>query len=188
MRISAFISLIISAFLLAACGIQPVRSIDGNEGAMAYGNISVPEGTVTRVYLHKVNASYSPPYNNPPLSHTYNNGNFLFENLKPGKYILAGCISNTQEAYYFKTEMSDKLEIQQLATIDIEPGQIKFLGSYQMAYTGNPDVSDSSYDLLPVKQPSSKDILQHLLQITKGTGWDEKIELQLPQQQLSLNN
>jgi hypothetical protein len=188
MRSLVKIVFIVLILLLTACGIQPVRTIAGNEGSMAFGNISTPEGTVARVIIYNLDAVYKPPYRNPPLAHIFSNGDFMFENLRPGRYLVAGFITSNQSSYNFNYDGKSKQELQQFA-IEIKSGDVAYLGSYKISLLPDQLPSDKSFDITKVTQPSQHEILHHLKSVTDGTGWDEKIKSHLAKTQItSLKN
>ena len=145
----------------------------GPESSVAYGNISIPNQYITNVMLYKVGEVYAPPFKSPPKGHTYTNGNFFFENLEPGKYYLVGFMSG-QDAFYFNyTGLKDEEFINKVA-IDIKPGSVTYLGSYQVTGIERNIIQSDTFDIKRSKTPGKNKILTHLKEAAKGTGWDQR--------------
>ena len=171
--ISTITIIFITAFLSGCFGIAPIKDVAGPEYSAAYGNITLPENRViTRVTLYKVGEVYAPPFKSPPQSHTYNNGNFFFENLKPGKYYLASFMSGN-EVFYFNYRGLEKEEFLNEVAIDIKPGSVNYLGSYQVTGIERNFIKSDTFTIKRSKTPSETTILKHLQQASKGTGWDQ---------------
>ena len=173
------LSLLVAAVLLATgcAGSAPIRTADSPDKAMAYGNITIPGKVLTGVSLYKYGEIYAPPFKSPPRSHTYTNGNFLFENLAPGRYYLVSFMSGNN-VYYFDYSGIEKEDIEK-NLIDIKPGSVVYLGSYRV--TGETDhlLRQDTFDIEQVRDPSEKTILKHLQEVTAQTGWDVKISRRL---------
>jgi hypothetical protein len=172
------VKMIIAAFLLAiitGCGAPAIKPASGPEVAVAYGNITMPVGNITNVMLNKVGEIYAPPFKSPPQSHTYVNGNFFFEDLAPGKYYLVGFMSG-QEAFYFNYQGIDEAKFLKEVAIEIKPGAVVYLGSYQVTGIDRNFFKTDTFDIKPSKTPARNTILKHLIDATKGTGWDVRFQ------------
>ena len=126
--------MIITAMLvamIAGCGTPAIKPVSGPEASAAYGNITMPAGNITSVLLNRVGDIYAPLIKSPPQSHAYTNGNFSFENLEPGKYYLMGFMVD-QEAFYFNYQGIDEAKFLKEVAIDIKPGSVVYLGSYEV--------------------------------------------------------
>ena len=113
--------------------------------------------------------------NPPPEGHTYNNCNFFFENLEPGKYFLMGFMSG-QQAFYFNYRGIDEQKFLKEAAIDIKPGTVNYLGSYAVTGIDRNFFKSDTFDIKHSKTPSRTTILKHLMEAAKGTGWDARFE------------
>lgn len=172
------IKLIIAAMLvtiITGCGAPPIKQVSGPEAALAYGNITMPTGNITNVMLYKVGEIYAPPFKSPPQSHSYTNGNFFFEDLTPGKYFLMGFMSG-QEAFYFNYRGIDEQKFIKEVAIDIKPGSVTYLGSYQVTGIDRNFFKTDTFDIKPSKTPTRNTILKHLIEASKGTGWDVRFQ------------
>lgn len=168
------IGVVIFVAILAGCGAAPIKKVSGPESSAAYGNITLPDNkVVTRVILYKVGEVYAPPFKSPPQSHTYNNGNFFFENLKPGKYYLASFMSGNVAFYFNYRGLKDEEFLKKVA-IEIKPGSANYLGSYEVTGIERNFFMSDTFDIKRSKKPSKNTILKHLKDAAKGTGWDKR--------------
>ena len=174
-RLIPAIYTIVITFALTGCfGAAPIKPVSGPESSAAFGNITLPDNKViTRVILYKVGEIYAPPFKSPPQSHTYTNGNFFFENLPPGKYYLASFMSGNRH-FYFNFRGIDKEEFLEKVAIDIKPGTINYLGSYEVTGITENFFASDTFDIKASKKPAPKTILKHLAEAAKGTGWDKR--------------
>lgn len=174
-RLIPIISIVFTALILSGCfGAAPIKTVSGPESSAAFGNITLPDNKViTRVILYKVGEVYAPPFKSPPQSHTYTNGNFFFENLAPGKYYLASFMSGNR-AFYFNFQGIEKEEFLEKVAIDIKPGTVNYLGSYEVTGITDNFFASDTFDIKASKKPEPKAILKHLIEAAKGTGWDKR--------------
>ena len=168
-------SIILLAILLTGCfGAAPIKPVSSSKSSAAYGNITLPDNkVVTRVIMYKVGEVYAPPFKSPPQSHTYNNGNFFFENLTPGKYYLASFMSGNVAFYFNYRGLEDEKFLKNVA-IDIKPGTVNYMGSYEVTGIERNFFKSDTFDIKRSKKPGKKTILKHLKGATKGTGWDKR--------------
>lgn len=167
---------IITVFLSGCLGVAPIKQVGDPDYSAAYGNITLPDNKViTRVILHKIGEVYAPPFKSPPQSHTYMNGNFFFENLKPGKYYLASFMSGNYAFYFNYRGLKDEEFLKEVA-IEIQPGTVNYLGSYLVTGIEKNFIKSNTFDIKRTKKPGRKTILKHLKEASKGTGWDKRFE------------
>lgn len=164
--------------LLTACGTAAVDTVSGPGAAAAYGNITMPVGSITNVMLYKVGETYVPPFKSPPSSHTYRNGTFFFENLEPGKYYLVGFTAG-QEAFYFNFRGIEEVKFIDEMAIDIEPGSAVYLGSYEVVGLDRNFFKTDNFDIKLSKRPSKFTILRQLVDGNRGTGWDVRFKQEM---------
>ena len=173
-RVLSIVSIIFFVAILTACGAAPIKPVSGPQASAAFGNITLPDNkVVTRVILYKVGEIYAPPFKSPPQSHTYMNGNFFFENLSPGKYYLASFMSGNV-AFYFNFRGIEKEEFLEKVAVDIKPGSVTYLGSYEVTGITDNWFASDTFDIKASKTPGTKEILKHLKEAAKGTGWDKR--------------
>jgi len=168
------ISLTLIVAFLSGCQSAAIKPVAGSDSSVAYGNITMPGNKViTRVMLYKVGEVYAPPFKSSPQSHTYTNGNFFFENLTPGKYYLVSFMSGNAVFYFNFQGMSDEEFLKEVA-VDIKPGTVNYLGSYQVTGIEENLFKTDTFDIKRSKKPNQTTILKHLKDVTKGTGWDKR--------------
>ena len=172
--LSTIIITIITAVLAGCFGAAPIKHATDAKHSAAYGNITPPDNLViTRVILYKVGEVYAPPFKSPPQSHTYTNGNFFFENLTPGKYFLASFMSGNHIFYFNYRGLKDEEFLEKVA-IDIKPGSVVYLGSYQVTGIERNFFKSDTFEIKPSKKPGKGTILEHLKQAAKGTGREKR--------------
>lgn len=172
-RTTTIIIILVAAILTGCMGAAPIRPAAGPQASAAFGNISLPNQYITNVMLYKVGEVYAPPFKSPPKGHTYTNGNFFFENLEPGKYFLVGFMSG-QEAFYFNYQGLEKEEFLEKVAIDVQPGAVTYLGSYEVTGIERNFIRADSFDIKLSETPTRSTILDHLKEAAKGTGWDRR--------------
>lgn len=162
------------AIMLTGCmGAAPIKHAAGPDASVAYGNITIPDNYITNVMLYKVGEVYAPPFKSPPRGHTYTNGNFFFENLEPGKYYLVGFMAG-QEAFYFNYQGLEKEEFLEKVAIEVRPGEVAYLGSYEVTGIERNLIKTDTFDIKLSDTPTRSTILTHLKEAAKGTGWDQR--------------
>jgi len=173
-RVAVTIGTFLLAVVLVGCmGAAPIKPVSGPDASVAYGNISLPNKHITNVMLYKVGEVYAPPFKSPPKGHTYTNGNFFFENLQPGKYFLVGFMSG-QEAFYFNYTGMEKEEFINKVAIEVQPGAVTYLGSYEVTGIERNFIQSDTFDIKASETPTKNNILDHLQKAAKGTGWDQR--------------
>ena len=170
---TTIIMVFVTAMLTSCMGAAPIKHAAGPEASAAYGNITVPNKYITNVMLYKVGEVYAPPFKSPPQGHTYTNGNFFFENLEPGKYYLVGFMAG-QDAFYFNYQGLEKEEFLEKVAIDVQPGVVTYLGSYEVSGIERNFIKSDTFDIKLSDTPTRSSILTHLKEAAKGTGWDRR--------------
>jgi len=165
---------ILAAFI-TGCNLQAIRPVSGPDAAAAFGHISLPPGKITDVMLYKVGVVYTTPFNTPPQSIVYPNGDFFFENLEPGQYVLLGFMSR-MESFYFNQQGNTDPNFLKDFNIDIKPGSVNYLGSFEVTGIDQNFLRSESFDIKRSKTPTKAAILKHLIEETRGTGWDKSFE------------
>ena len=170
-----FLLFLMMVAVLYGCASTPVQPVTSSDKAAAYGNITLPEGNITNVMLFKVGEVYAPPFKSPPKGHIYTNGNFLFENLEPGKYFLVGFMSG-QNAFYFNYRGLEKEEFIKKVAIDVKPGSVTYMGSFKVTGIDRHLLKTDTFDIERSSSPGKNVILEHLKMAAAGTGWDKRFD------------
>ena len=180
-------SLIVGFFclLLVSCGgLGPVRPVQNADNALVYGNIQLPgDKVVSQLIMHEYRVTYITPFKNPPQAHVYDNGDFFFENVKPGTYYLHRFLSG-RTLYVFPYESMKEVDA---ATFEVKPGDVIYIGSFEVVNEKEEYIVPGSFELKALANPDSLSILRHIAEITRGTGWDKRIESHIDQSMLSQN-
>ncbi len=99
------------------------------------------------------------------------NNYFVVPNLKPGKYWFAGF----HAAGDYNSLPADKKDF-----IDIKPGQVKFVGSFDYVEGSSNTLRTivgmpGTFSLKPAAKPSEIEMLRWLLRVGKGSGWEPAV-------------
>lgn len=164
--------LAVAVALTGACTTAPVPPVSEPERGMIFGHIGTPHG-IKAVYLHEVGKAYFGAIN-MPRAHIRRNGNFMFVNLTPGRYYLAG-FDDGAAPYWIP---HDKDSIRR-ASVELKPGGLLYIGSYRVANVEAPVWGKGSFDFQRVHTPGEIAILKDLRSLAEGTGWDERIDRRL---------
>ena len=171
------ISLLFVATLLAmnisGCATKPKPpfEVKDPENGMVYGNIFIPGHEVTEIELREYGKLYIPPFVSPPRVMIFRNGNFLAENLKPANYYISRFIANKLEYNLVKTPR-DAYQF----VFNIEPGEIKYIGAYTVTDIVPGVFTAGKFKIRTVRHPTERKVLQHMYDITEGTGWQSRIQ------------
>ena len=175
--------LLILPIMLMACStaLPPPLEMEDSSYGMIFGNVQ--SGVmITEVKLHEYGKVYLPPFRSPPKVHVYPNGDFIAENLKPGKYYLSGFLSAD-----FKTFNLASLNLKPFQRVfRVKPASLLFAGSYQLS---GPLVFDNKargdeFFIQKVRLPGERDILRRIYDITEGTSWQRRVDKRLKELRL----
>lgn len=152
------------------------------ESAMIIGRIAMPDNKEENpdsrylllydvVFFNTAKTGYFCHGNMPcgEKAFTMYNGYFVVPNLKPGKYYFQGFATGN----VFNSLPEDAL-------IELKPGQILYLGSFDYLEGGHNGVKsfiglNGSYSLRPNKKPTEVEMLQWLYGASNGSGWEPVI-------------
>ena len=161
----------LAAILLGACAAPPPpHDILSPENALVFGYVESKENPIDTVEFHKYGEVYIPPFKTPPRVLIFRNGNFMAENIKPGKYYIA--------AFHSKLNKFSLVGTKQAAyqiVVDVKPGSLTYLGSHRIY----PRSGNAEPDIKPILNPGEREILRELYHVTAGTGWQAKISRRL---------
>lgn len=160
------------ALSLGGCATKPRPpfEIKSPEMGMIYGNIHIPGHEVTEIELRKYGKLYIPPFITPPRVMIFRNGNFVAENLKPGSYYISRLLSHKTAYAIVKDERSAYQYI-----INVEPGSIEYIGSFELVTT-KLRLLNSDFKIKVKRHPSERAILKHMYEVTRGTGWQSRVD------------
>jgi hypothetical protein len=170
---------------LSACmGVGPVRPVQDSQNALVYGHLQLPGGKkVHQLVMHEYGETYITPFKNPPQAHIDVNGNFFFENVKPGKYYLHRFLGE-RKMYVMPYRSMAEVDA---ATFIVKPGNIVYIGSFEVLRSHQDTPGPGNFELRPIDKPGRLAILRHIADSTQGTGWDERIESHISKSLVSKN-
>ena len=175
-RLAAVLPVLIAA---VGCG-GSIRPPSSPENGMIFGNIVIDEKYVpTGVALAEYGKVYVGPFNPNPTGWCYGNGNFFFEDLKPGKYWL-WYITSGNTRYWARHKTEEDLNA---AIVDLKPGEIHFLGSFKITDNTIPIFNCGDVTAAAAMKPTEEDLLKFLAESLKEKGWGERLEARLKELQ-----
>jgi hypothetical protein len=163
------------AMVITVCGAAPIKPASGPMAAAAYGNISLPSGVISSVLLYKVGEGNKPPTEWPHKGHIFANGDFFFENVKPGTYFLKGFTAG-KERFNFKYGGVDAADSISKAAVEIKPGSISYMGSYDVVGIDKRFKKGPDFEIVRSKTAVRILILKNIKEQSKSSGWDKQIE------------
>ena len=100
------------------------------------------------------------------------NGYFVIPNIKPGSYWFTGFYADGR----FNRLSADKKDF-----IEIKPGEIKFVGSFDYSSSTASSISTAfgvpgSFSFKPSRKPSELEMMRWLLRAGNGSGWEPTIK------------
>lgn len=165
--------------MLGACGSSPNlnNKPDGKNVSLVYGYIDMKNAPskVTWVSMKKLKPKTDKPY----YSFWVVDGMFFRNNVPPGTYKFTkfGGFSgwkNTEYTYSFPSQGQGALDRR------IRRPGTYYVGSYKYKKIKKKKFfSQDKYDLVPVKSPSEKELLQKMLPYAKNPHWKGMIEKRL---------
>ncbi len=163
---------LISLLALSACssigvGIAPPEEIKSPEMGMIFGNIQAPD-RVTEVSLREYGKVYIRPFNRPPRVLIYENGDFMAENLKPGKYIFSS-MTTLNDRYNLVQKKIDAYQ----RIVTVHPGELVYIGSFQLFDLRTEDRHRENFKVLRMRKPDQRTIIKRLYAKSAGTGWQD---------------
>lgn len=160
--------------LVACSTLAPPDDVYSKNNAMIYGSVQA-EDKITEVDFFEYGKTYIRPFSKVPRVLVYDNGTFMAENVRPGNYVIAGFRSG--EKNHYNLVRSEQQAYQHV--IHVKPGELKYVGSYQIHVTKSRLVGKGTFEVEEVLRPGERQILRNLQVVTEGTGWQKMIERRL---------
>lgn len=154
--------------------VAPPEDIRNTNSAMIFGYVEADDDTIEQVDIFEYGQIYVPPFRKPPRVLLYDNGVFMVENLKPGKYIIAGFRSEKN-----KYNMSRSVRQTYQRVLQIDAGDLHYAGSFHLRITERGKLNYGDFVVTTMQRPGERDILKQLYDVTQNTGWQNKIERRL---------
>lgn len=160
---------------LAACTkTAPPDDVYSKKYGMIYGSVLAAD-KITAVDFFEYGKTYIRFFSKIPRVLVYENGTFMAENLKPGKYVIAGFRAGKKNHY--NLVRSEQQAYQRV--IEVKPGEIKFVGSYEIHVTKSRLIGKGTFEIEEILRPGERQVLRSLQVVTAGTGWQKMIERRL---------
>lgn len=172
-RLILLASLALGIGFMTGCAFKaPPDDIISPERAMAFGYIeSDAKHPIDSVDFHEYGVTYIQPFKNPPRVLVFKDGYFMAENLKPGKYYIAGFFSGTKK-YALINGSQSAFQL----VINIKPGAVQYIGSYKLTvHKEHQILSRGEFDITETLRPGERMALRKFYNVTAGTGWQKKI-------------
>ena len=177
-RFNQWAVVLLAILSLSACSstsrVAPPDDIKTTNAAMIFGYVEAENDVIEQVDIFEYGKIYVPPFRKPPRVLMFDNGVFLVENLKPGKYIIAGFRSEKNQ---FNMARSARQMYQKV--LHLEAGDILYAGSFHVQVTERGKLDYGNFMVTQLQRPGERDILKKLFEVTADTGWQNKIERRL---------
>ena len=173
--------LILASLVVASCTVvsrtsAPPSDINANESGFIYGYVEAVDDAIERVDIVEYGRVYIPPFNKPPRVLVYNNGFFMAENIKPGKYVVSGFRSSRN---HYNMARSKRDAYQRIYRV--LPGEMEYVGAFNVRVTQKGDLRFGKFKVTELQRPGERDVLKELYHATEGTAWQDKIARRLKQ-------
>ncbi len=141
----------------------PIRDRTDPAQGMVVGNLRFPGQEIQGVLLYEEGTSYWGLEPRSPRAHVYPNGDFVFENLKPTAYRLLIFYSRGVTYLLMTHDNKDDPRFR----FEVRPGEITHVGAFVTSADG--------IFVSRAESPTSREILNGLLSVVKGTYWERKM-------------
>lgn len=170
-KLCSMVFVLTTIVLIASCAAPapPVEMKDAKR-SMIFGHVIAPS-MVTEVELREYGTFYFPLFARPPRVVIFENGNFMAENLKPGKYMISAF--NTEEGDFVLVK-SRRTAYQRI--INVAAGEAKYIGSWKITDIKTGRFNKGEFDIRRVRKPGERRVIKHLFQVAKGTAWEAMLE------------
>ena len=160
--------------LIACSKPAPPDDVHSKKYGMIYGSV-LANDRITAVDFFEYGKTYVRFFTKIPRVLVYENGTFMAENLKPGKYVIAGFRAGKKN--HFNLVRSEQQAYQRV--IHVKPGELKYVGSYQIHVTKSRLLGKGKFKVEEIQRPGERQVLRNLQVVTAGTGWQKMIERRL---------
>ncbi len=159
---------------LAGCALPaPPDAVQAPDNAMVFGHLVAPQ-EITKIEFREYGKFYLPPFKIPPRVLVFENGDFMVENIKPGKYYIAAVYSRFRDYTFVK---DNRTAYQNM--IHVQAGETKFAGSFVIHELTDTSRFRRNVVLRKVRKPAERDVLRNMYEFTRGTGWQARIDRRL---------
>jgi hypothetical protein len=168
-RTSSFSTLvaILLPLALTACAVATTSQpgpVDTANRALVYGHIKAPK-PLQAVELAK------PMSTRRPKARVLENGDFFFENIEPGDYVLMRFMAGGE---WYALTGRDK-ESNRRFMVPAKPGAMHFAGAWRVTGVKNNVFSPDEFTIERTDAPPAHAVLQRLRPALAGSGWEHRI-------------
>ncbi len=154
----------------------PPNDINADDAGFIYGYVEAHDDEIDRVDVAEYGRLYIPLISKPPRVLVYNNGIFMAENIKPGRYIVSGFRSARN---FYNMSRSKRDAYQKI--FRVMPGEMQYVGAFSVKVTKKGDLRFGKFKVTEIQRPGERDVLKELYHLTEGTAWQDKIARRLKQ-------
>ncbi len=166
--------LLLTSCMIVSKGKAPPNEVQYQNSAFVYGYVEANNDFIERVDFVEYGKVYVSPFRKVPRVLVFDNGMFMAENIKPGKYVIAGFRSGRN---HYNMTRSQRQSYQNV--FRIEPGEMEYLGSYNVRVTKKGKIDFGKFQVTRIQRPGERDVLKHLYRVTEGTSWQSRIARRL---------
>jgi hypothetical protein len=173
--------LLLAGLLGCTTPVPPPHEVKAPELGIIYGHVEAGV-RITQVNLREYGKFYFPPFRVPPKVEIYPNGDFIAENLKPGKYYIASYVAVNKQ----KLSLAAKKYQPYQFVFTVKPGALKYVGSYRITgrYQYDRHADPGDFFLQKVRLPGEREVLRRIYSLTEDTGWQQRIDRRLKELRL----
>jgi len=164
----------VGVIVISACTIPaPPAEINDTQNSIVYGHIEAPE-QIVEVELRAYGKFYLPPFVKRPPVMIFKNGNFMAENVPPGKYFISAFNSDRNDFVLVNDNRTAYQDV-----IYVKANEAKYVGSYRITNLQSGLLDHGDFDIRKTRKPSERRIIRHLFEVTEGTAWQAMLQKRL---------
>jgi len=157
-----------------AMRVVKTNDIQLDNGGIIYGNIQT-YSRLEDIDINKILSTGKIDFKNKIKVRTFSNGNFIAENLKPGKYIISS-IDTRNKAIDLEVLVRDV----EFYSIIVRAGEAVYAGTYQIKVSKITGVDGKhKIQLLRSAVPTEKRILKHVSKIERDSIWGRSLRARM---------
>lgn len=139
-----------------------------------YGNIQT-KSPLKGIVIHKVLPNGKVDIANNIKSRTFDNGNFIIENLESGSYIISSVDTKSISMDIFTQE--NEIQFYQ---IQVNPGEAVYAGTFKIVTSKFKNADDKiNVTVYRSPIPTEKNILRHVSTVEHNTTWSRSLKLRM---------
>jgi len=168
-------------FMVSGCGGSPaLRNPSSSDNSLLYGHLNTATSGTGNCWLSLREIS-SGNKGRRYMAECDEMGYFWASDIPPGKYY-AEKFGNHMKAFNdegYMRVIKNMGEFREATKITIKEPGIYYLGTFRVTTGGSGSFGSGSQKVIRAERPDEKKVLRRLLQVSKGTDWDERINSRL---------